>query len=488
MSESRLRFAPSPTGNLHIGTLRTALFNWIYAKAIGATLVLRIEDTDLARSQVEFETNINQGLDWLGLTMDEGPSQGGGWGPYRQTERNELGFYKAHADRLLQLGYAYHCFCTEADLDQERATAEAEKRPYVYSGRCKALSPSDVQDKRVAQIPFTVKFSVPTGPPVRVKDVIRGDIDFDRSLIGDFVLVKSDQTPSYNFAVVVDDGMMGITDVVRGEDHISNTPKQILLFESLGYVVPKFAHLPMILGPDKSKLSKRHGATGVTEYRAQGFLADAVFNYLMLLGWSSADGKELMTRDEIIHRFTLERVSKSGAVFDVAKLRWMNGQYIRRQTPTELLTHVRPYLSDRVRVALEALGFDRFQAAIYSVRDNLDVLTDCNSFLEVYAMDADSWIAQVRGYSFGATDLTAISTFHAHVRGMTEWTVTGIESMIATVVTETGLGKGKVFKPIRIATSGQPSGPHLAELIWILGQSVVVQRMADVVALLNSVN
>jgi glutamyl-tRNA synthetase len=336
-----------------------------------------------------------------------------------------------------------------------------------------------------AQIPFTVKFSIPTGPAVRVRDVIRGDIDFDRSLIGDFVLVKSDQTPSYNFAVVVDDGMMGITDVVRGEDHISNTPKQILLFEALGYMVPKFAHLPMILGPDKSKLSKRHGATGVTEYQAQGFLADALFNYLVLLGWSSADGKELMTRDEIISRFTLERVSKSGAVFDVTKLRWMNGQYIRRQTPDELLNHVVPYLSDRVRLALDALGSDRFRSAIYSIRDNLDVLTDCNSFLEVYAMDPTSFIAQVQAYGFGETDRTVISTFRVHVLGLTEWTVSSIESAISAVVTETGLGKGKVFKPIRIATSGQPSGPHLAELIWILGQSVVVQRMADVVGLLD---
>ncbi len=485
MSESRLRFAPSPTGNLHIGTLRTALFNWIYAKAIGATLVLRIEDTDLARSQAEFETNIVQGLDWLGLTMDEGPFQGGELGPYRQTERNQLGFYKAHADRLLQLGHAYHCFCTEADLDQERAAAESDKRPYVYSGRCKALTSSDVQEKMAAQIPFTVKFSIPTGPAVRVKDVIRGDIDFDRSLIGDFVLVKSDQTPSYNFAVVVDDGMMGITDVVRGEDHISNTPKQILLFEALGYMVPKFAHLPMILGPDKSKLSKRHGATGVTEYQAQGFLADALFNYLVLLGWSSADGKELMTRDEIISRFTLERVSKSGAVFDVTKLRWMNGQYIRRQTPDELLNHVMPYLSDRVRLALDALGSDRFRSAIYSIRDNLDVLTDCNSFLEVYAMEPTSFIAQVQAYGFGETDRTVISSFRAHIVGVTDWTVASIEAAISTVVTETGLGKGKVFKPIRIATSGQPSGPHLAELIWILGQSVVVQRMAEVVGLLD---
>jgi len=477
---ARFRFAPSPTGNLHIGTLRTALFNWIYSRATGAALILRIEDTDLARSQSVFETNIVEGLEWLGLTMDEGPFQGGNYGPYRQTERIVQGTYKDHAQQLLESGRAYCCFCTEADLDEERQAADAAKRPYVYSGRCRSLSADEVAQKRDEGIPYTVKFAIPSGAPVRVADVIRGDIDFDRALIGDFVLIKSDQTPSYNFAVVVDDGTMAITDVVRGEDHISNTPKQILLFDALGYTAPRFAHLPMILGPDKSKLSKRHGATGVTEYRSQGFLADALFNYLVLLGWSSPDGKEIMTRDEIIERFTLDRISKSGAVFDMTKLRWMNGQYIRRLSAESLAEAVTPFLTEPVKTALEMLGQSRRQSAIYSIRDNLDVLTDCNGFLAVYAMTPSQFRAAFESYSFGETDAGVITAFINHVSATSTWSVAAVEMAIAAVVSETGLGKGKVFKPIRVAVSGQGSGPHLAELIWILGQDVVCQRLADV--------
>lgn len=480
MSQSRLRFAPSPTGNLHIGTLRTALFNWIYSKSVGATLVLRIEDTDLSRSQSEYETNINQGLAWLDLSMDEGPAQGGAYGPYRQSERIQLGYYHAAANRLLAEGHAYRCFCTEAELTQEREAAEAEKRPYTYSGKCRRLTSDEVIAKQDAQIPSVVKFAIPEGAPVRVVDIIRGDIDFERSLIGDFVLIKSDQTPSYNFAVVVDDGMMAVTQVVRGEDHISNTPKQILLFEALGYPVPRFAHLPMILGPDKSKLSKRHGATGITEYRDQGFLPEAMFNYLVLLGWSSPDSKEIMTRDEIVERFTLDRISKSGAVFDITKLKWMNGQYIRSKSSTQLMESVIPFLSPSVHTALQALGAVQMETAIYSIRDNLEVLTDCNRFLEVYAIDVSEFEVRVSDYLFTETDGAVVQSLHRHLTELANWSIEAIESVIGAIVTELALGKGKVYKPIRVATSGFQSGPHLSELIWVLGRATVLSRLVCV--------
>jgi glutamyl-tRNA synthetase len=463
----RLRFAPSPTGNLHIGTLRTALFNWIFAKAIGATLILRIEDTDRSRSESEFETNILQGLEWLGLTMDEGP--------YRQSERTE--HYHAHAHRLLESGKAYRCFCTEAELDRERAAADSAKRPYVYSGKCRALSPVAVAAKQAEGIPHTIKFHVATGDAVIVADIIRGNISFERAVIGDFVLVKSDQTPSYNFAVVVDDAMMDITHVIRGEDHISNTPKQILLFEALGYPVPQFAHLPMILGPDKSKLSKRHGATGVTEYRAQGFIADAMFNYLVLLGWSAPDGREVMTPQDIIDQFALERISKSGAVFDITKLKWMNGQYIRRQTPDQLWALVSPYISSDYRQVLGGYSDAMQRAIVYSVRDNLDVLTDIDRFLEVYVVSDADYSQRVSEFKFESDGV--IPTFVTELHHISEWTAAAIDQAVEAVVAKTGLGKGKVFKPIRVAVSGFQSGPHLGEFIFILGRDKVLTRLSE---------
>ncbi len=465
MSAPRLRFAPSPTGNLHIGTLRTALFNWIVARSINATLVLRIEDTDQSRSEQRYETTILDGLAWLGLTMDEGP--------IRQSGRTELYHRQAHA--LLGRGLAYRCFCTESDLESERALAEAEKRPYTYSGRCRRQPAEWVDQQVAAGIPHTIKFHVPPVGTVTIDDQIRGEIVFDQSLIGDFVLVKSDQSPSYNFAVVVDDADMGITHVIRGEDHISNTPKQILLFQALGVELPRFAHLPMILGPDKSKLSKRHGATGVTEYQRQGFLADALFNYLVLLGWSSPDGKEIMSRDEIVSKFSLDRVSKSGAVFDIAKLKWMNGQAIRRLDTDQLYAVVWPYVSDGHRQVLAAEPEAVVKAMIYSVRDNLEVLADINLFLDVYTMSESRYRDQVAELDFEAD--AVIPTVIAHLQQCQAWDPQTIDGVIATVVEQTSLPKGKVFKPIRLAVSGMGSGPHLGDLISILGRDRVLSRL-----------
>ncbi|NDC83139.1 glutamate--tRNA ligase [bacterium] len=473
----RVRFAPSPTGNLHIGTLRTALFNWLLAKHTNGVVAIRIEDTDLARSDAAYEENIFEGLRWLGLGMDEGPLEGGAFGPYRQSERNATGLYAQYGDRLLSMGQAYRCFCTDQDLDQERQAADHRKQPYVYSGKCKGLSDHEVRSKVDQGIPYTIKFSVPTGGDIHLSDIIRGDIVFDRQLIGDFVLIKSDGMPSYNFAVVVDDGLMNVTHVVRGEDHISNTPKQIMLFECLGFSTPQFAHLPMILGPDKSKLSKRHGATSVTDYKAQGILSDALFNYLVLLGWSSPDGQELLNRDEIISRFSLDRVSKSGAVFDIKKLKWMNGQYIRRLDSEVLQRHVMPFLPQSMQHGLSELGADRQRAAIYSIRDNLDFLTDAPEFLDVYVMGDAEFKLGVESSGITTSDLPTISQFLGCVETDTVFTSTSIDSALGSIILNSGLNKGKVFKPIRIAVSGKTSGPHLAEVIAILGKSVVIERL-----------
>jgi len=472
----RVRFAPSPTGNLHIGTLRTALFNQLFAKAQGATTVLRIEDTDLARSNPVYETSIMEGLEWMGLVPDEGPHHDCGYGPYRQSERSA--HYKESADRLLADGHAYLCFCTAADLDAERALADAEKRPYVYSGKCRQLSAEARAAYVAEQRPYTYKFHVPTDVEVLiVSDLIRGDISFESRLIGDFVMMKSDGTPSYNFAVVVDDVQMAITHVIRGEDHISNTPKQIAVFNALGAPVPAFAHLPMILGPDKSKLSKRHGATNVTEYREQGFLSEAMFNYLSLLGWSSPDEREIMTPTEIFERFSLDRVSKSGAVFDITKLTWMNGQYIRQLSEEGFFQAVSPFVNAENKAAIADLTPAQQAAAFYSVRDNIDTLIQINDYLGVYTMTDSVFMAAVASTAWQATDGDVIAKFAEAWGSQRPETVEAIDDVIAGIVTATGLGKGKVYKPIRLATSGLGNGPHIAAYLQVFGHEKVAQRL-----------
>ena len=282
----KLRFAPSPTGNLHIGSVRTAIFNWVWATSLGATLVLRIEDTDMERSTPEFEANIMDGLKWLGLPFDEGPHHPKGTMKYRQSERIKDNAYAPHVAKLIERGHAYYAFETDEELDAERKAAEDQGIAYVYSRKSLAYTPNEVAKKLDEGQPHVIRFKVPQNETIVVNDAIRGDISFDAGLLSDFIIVKSDGVPTYNFAVVVDDADMGITHVVRGEDHISNTPKQIMIYHALGAPIPTFAHLPIILGQDRSKLSKRHGAKSVTEYRDEGFLPDALINYLSLLGWS----------------------------------------------------------------------------------------------------------------------------------------------------------------------------------------------------------
>ncbi len=478
MASVRVRFAPSPTGNLHLGTLRTALFSWLYARHHQGVFVLRIEDTDLQRSESHYETSIFEGLSWLGLDIEEGPDLGGAYAPYRQSERAALGLYQAAADQLLEKKLAYYCFCTTEELAADRALAESEGRPYVYSRKALELSEADIAAKLATGEPYVIRFKMPAHETVTFQDVIRGDISFELGLISDFVLLKSDGTPSYNFACAVDDAAMEITHVIRGEDHISNTPKQLVLYEALGAKVPLFAHLPMILGPDKSKLSKRHGATSVTEYREAGYLSDALFNYMALLGWSSPDAREIMTREEIMALFTLERVSKSGAVFDVVKLKWMNGQYIRKLDKSALWDAVKPFISE---AALEALSAryspDVCKDIVFSVRDNLDVLTDIEQYVQVYIDSLASYKEKLGSIQFSESDRQVLALFLEHLRALPgALSPADVDRILELVLEQSGFGKGKVFKPIRLACTGYPSGPHLPELLSILGKELLIER------------
>jgi glutamyl-tRNA synthetase len=338
----RLRFAPSPTGQLHVGNARTALFNWLMARGQGGTFIVRIEDTDVERSTRESEQAILDDLRWLGLDWAEGVEAGGEHGPYRQTER--LHIYRAHAIELLSAGRAYHCFCSAELLEADRQDALKTGRAPKYTGRCRNVSRDEAR-KRIEQGEAAViRFRVPETGSVMFDDVVRGAMAFDIDVIGDFVLLRSNGFPAYNFAVVVDDALMGITHIVRGEDHISNTPRQVLLYGAFGWKPPVFAHVPYVLGPDHAPLSKRHGATSVKEFRDRGYLPEALTNYLALIGWSPGEGEELLPIGELAKRFRLEDVGHSAGVFDVDKLAWVNRHYLKTADPRRLADLALPYL------------------------------------------------------------------------------------------------------------------------------------------------
>ncbi len=323
----RVRFAPSPTGQLHVGNARTALFNWLFARQKGGTMVLRIEDTDVERSEARYEGQLLDDLKWLGLDWDEGPEVGGPYAPYRQSERLEI--YRTHAERLLQSGKAYLCFCTEEELQRERDRALAEHRSPIYSGKCRQLDPGEAKRRRAAGEPCAIRLKIPEHP-IRFHDLVHGWVEFQHEVVSDPIILRSSGMPVYNYVVVIDDIEMKITHVIRGDDHLSNTPKQVALYEALGVRVPEFAHLSTILGPDRERLSKRHGATSIANFRDMGILPEALMNYLALLGWAPSGGdREIFSKEELVKEFSLERVTPSPAIFDFEKLYWLNRHYLK---------------------------------------------------------------------------------------------------------------------------------------------------------------
>jgi glutamyl-tRNA synthetase len=338
----RVRFAPSPTGQLHVGNARTALFNWLLAKGQGATFILRIEDTDVERSTKESERAILEDLRWMGLEWSEGVDAGGDHGPYRQSER--LHIYRAHAVELMSRGHAYQCFCPAEQLEADRQAALADGRAPKYVGRCRGISRDQARRRIENGEKAVIRFRVPESRDVVFQDIVRGEVRISTDVIGDPVLVRSDSIPAYNYAVVIDDALMAITHVIRGEDHISNTPRQLLLYEAFGWRPPAFAHVSLVMGPDHTPLSKRHGATSVAEFRARGYLPEALTNYLALIGWSPGEGEELLPMGELANRFRLDGVGHSAGVFDVDKLAWVNRHYLKQAGPGRLAALAVPYL------------------------------------------------------------------------------------------------------------------------------------------------
>jgi glutamyl-tRNA synthetase len=445
-----VRMAPSPTGYVHVGTARTALFNDLFAHRRGGTFVLRLDDTDLERNQPEMIDPILDGFRWLGLEWQEGWDVGGPYAPYRQSERVDI--YREHAARLLQSGAAYRCYCTPEELAEERRQAEAERRPYVYSRRCLTNPPAGRDS-------FTVRFQVPHEEVV-LHDLVRGEVRFDGALIGDPVIVKSNGYPTYNFASPVDDAVMRITHVIRGEDHVPNTPIQILLIRALGYDPPEaYAHVPLILAPDRSKLSKRRHRVMLTDFRDEGYLSEAMTNYLALLGWNPGGEEEIFTLAELRQVFEMDRVQKAGAVFDREKLDWLNGQWIRRLAPEEL--------GERLRAYVPELPPAELALAVEALRERLPKLADAPGML------AYLWTEPAAEGGAPADLLTPA----AEALQAVDWRPEAIETALNGLVESLGTSKGKLFGAIRTAVTGQKVAPPIHYTLALLPKDRALDRL-----------
>lgn len=481
MSPVRVRFAPSPTGPLHIGGARSALFNWLFARHHGGTFIVRIEDTDLERSSRQSEENILNALRWLGLDWDEGVDVGGPYGPYRQTERLEL--YKKNADYLLDSGSAYLCYCTEEELAAERETLMAKGELPRYLGRCRCLDPDQRARLEAEGRRPVVRFRVPEDETVLVRDLVRGDVSFECSEIGDYIIIKSDGIPTYNFAVVVDDHDMAISHVIRAEEHLSNTPRQILLYDALGWETPEFAHVSLILGKDRSKMSKRHGATAIEQYKDRGYLPEALSNFLALLGWSPGIEEEVFSLDELKQQFTLERVAKSPAVFDLDKLNWLNGHYIR-ETDLERLTEMAlPYLVKEgyISTPLSEEKYEWVKMMVASVRKHLSYMQEIAGHVKIF-FDDDVQVVEDE-----AREVMAGGQVRAVLQDLSKKvsvTVTDeikedeARELLKEVGRDLGLKGKHIFMPVRVALTGSTQGPDLNQVMAILGRGGIVRRLA----------
>ncbi|HXC76294.1 MAG TPA: glutamate--tRNA ligase [Candidatus Acidoferrum sp.] len=459
MSENspvRVRIAPSPTGFAHLGTASSALYNLIFARAHAGAFVLRIDDTDVERNRPEYEQVIYEGLHWLNLDWDEGPDKGGPAGPYRQSER--LDIYKEHAARLIADGHAYRCYCTAEELDAERKQAQAEKRPYKYSRRC-LINPPEGRNE------FTVRFKVPGGE-VKFTDMIRGEMSFDSGLIGDFIIVKSDTYPTYNYASPIDDATMNITHVIRGEEHLSNTPYQLMVIDALGYARPQaYAHMPLILANDGSKMSKRkHPELNLLLYREQGYLPEALINYLVLLGWNPGTSQEIFSFEELVGVFSFDRVQHGGARFDWDKLNWINGEYIRALNDDELARRLQPFLPKLDEVTIKH--------ATPALKTRITKLADAVALLDYLWTDPTP----------PALDPDAAGRVRAALEVLRDvaWEPAAIHDTLMRVVEKSGLGPNKTFMPIRQAITGKKISPPIDYTLALLPKELALDRLARV--------
>lgn len=495
MPSVRVRIAPSPTGPLHLGTARTALFNFLVARHTGGTFILRLEDTDLARSTEAYELDILHGLHWLGIRWDEGPGIGdeperGAHGPYRQMQRMDL--YRDVARRLLDEDRAYYCYCTPAELEAERKRQEAAGEPIGYGGRCAHLTPAERAAFEAEGRRPVIRFRIPKNRKVEFDDLVRGHVEIDTNALGgDLVILRSDGTPIYHFTVAVDDAAMAISHVIRGEDHLSNTPKHILLFEAMGVPIPQFAHLPLILNPDRTKMSKRKSQTAVADYRAQGFIPEAFVNYLAQLGWSSGSDEDVLSIDELIERFDLSAVNKAGAIFDRNRLEWLNGQWIRRLPAADLIDRLRPFLQKLLDDGrIDWLPSDEeIDALLPILQQRLPTLAavDLVDFLFVNEISLDPATLVPKRWDV-ATTIEGLSIARDTIAdvGRVSWEADEIEPPLRRLAEERGWKAGDLFMPIRVAITGKTATPPLFDTMVALGYERTLDRIDRAVAMLNS--
>lgn len=480
----RVRFAPSPTGHLHVGGLRTALYNYLFAKHNGGKFILRIEDTDQTRKVEGAVENLIAALEWAGIHYDEGPNREGNHGPYVQSER--LTLYHQHATQLVEQGKAYYCFCTQERLEEVRQKQIAAKLQPSYDRHCRDLPKDEVGRRRAAGEKHVVRMKVPLGGELTFEDIIRGNVTFSYGVLDDQVILKSDGFPTYHLAVVVDDHLMEITHVIRGEEWLSSTPKHVLLYQFFGWELPTFAHLPLLLNPDKSKLSKRQGDVAVEDYRAKGYLKEAIINFVAFLGWNPGDEREIFLLDELVKEFSLERVGKSGAVFNIEKLNWLNAQHLRKKPVVELLAMVKEYLSPSVGLVQSSLINKHFDDAyvlqiIGAMRERAlfvkDLVENCPYFFEPPteydpAIVKKRWKQQTPEYM-----RKLIEEFKLLGQPNKE----DYEAALHRVAATLGVSNGELIHGLRLAVSGMGIGPGLYDIVFILGKDETIRRISTAI-------
>ena len=479
----RVRFAPSPTGYLHVGGLRTALYNFLFARKYSGTFVLRIEDTDRNRYVEGAVENLIKALNWAGLQYDEGPEVGGNFGPYLQSERLEI--YKKYADELIEKGKAYYCFCSPERLKALREEQEKQKLPQAkYDKHCLHLSKEEIEEKLNSGIQKVIRLNVVQNETIKFDDIIRGHVEFESNNVDDQVLIKSDGYPTYHLANVVDDHLMKITHVIRGEEWLSSTPKHVLLYDAFGWERPVFAHLPLLLNPDRSKLSKRQGDVAVEDYRDKGYLKEALINFVALLGWNAGDDKEFYYMNELINNFSLERVNKSGAVFDLQKLNWLNAEHLRKKSNQELLI----LLKDELQ---RSKFKDQFFSDEYLIQI-IEAMKERVSFIKEFIDSCVYFYQAPAEYEQKAVEKNWRPETSNHLIKLKEEfsklsnpTKEDYEQALAKVSEELNVGKGKLIHPLRLALSGQSTGPGMFDLLFILGKDEVINRIETAIKILK---
>ncbi|MCH2525412.1 MAG: glutamate--tRNA ligase [Dehalococcoidia bacterium] len=485
-NQVRVRYAPSPTGDPHVGNIRTALFSWLYARHTGGKFIVRIEDTDVSRTVEGALESILGALEWLDLDWDEGPKVGGNYGPYVQSERLDL--YKDIAEKLVAEGKAYYCYCTPERLRLMREDQTQRKQPPGYDRTCRDLTKTEIEKSAEEQIPHVIRFKFPVDGETSFNDLIRGEVKFSNHTVDDFVMLKSDGYPTYHLANVVDDHLMDITHVLRAEEWLSSTPKHVKIYDALGYNPPLFAHLPLILGPDRSKLSKRHGEVSVLQYRDMGYLPEAMFNFLALLGWSLDDHTELMSISDLIDNFSIERIGKAGAIFSLEKLTWMNGTYIRQMSSSELSTRIKSILDDTLPDnTIRPISLDYINAITPLIHERLKTMSEVTELVDFFFLDIPNYPPEglIQKGMDEIQTLEALRRTSDELTSVQSWNAEKLENILRPLAEKLEVKTGQLFGSIRVAITGKKATPPLFETMEVLGEDICKKRINDTIASLE---